>query len=940
MVATTGNGRKHDLMCISDNRGQRFPSSFHWPMFVTSRWQPAAGGGRCGETQAGTGTRPWDDRSSSSSCGRGSRRLVPWVGMELMLVVLFFVSKLLGATAAEDEADSRPLWTPLRADDGEVFRSNEVLQMYHLQATAQLYEQGGLNHDLSFFLTAVGFHSVDRPEVKVSMAYHPTNMTISLLPVISEDGRGLRWDHQAASTSLVMGVDQAYWTAGSYMGETTGAFFSYAVEFSLDYYQIHPRYQPFSVYEDYPGREFLTASSCDEYVWALFSAAQTRGVRLTPALLPQKHKIVIYSHTEPEIIVLNGDGSGGGDGDDDGEDVEDGDASPDDPAEEGELPRDGGSDGGNGSSSGSGGDGETTGSDSTFSWSSSSLSSSASNSEEVVWADDADGGGDGGDSSSSSSRSSNSTSGTSSTNSSSSSSSSSSDFGEGQQEESGGDVPTNSTDGDERQRGRRLLWGPSSRGLLDEDQVLPAQGAASLDDAGGLGEGGDGDVAGEGEGQAVGVVGDDLVTPPPAEASATAAASSTSLDDWQQVVAYYQSVQLCLQERKFSFVTSLKDFARYFDCLDDVAFISIGPHEYYKVNLTSSKLDPISLPEDLPEVQQRYEGFTLADTCIAIFILMILACGIHGVLWQAAVIQHWLKSRGYGRLEETLPDEDDAPELEQHPSLARKISSEYLRLGQLFFGRLDDSSSTSLLPSVASAPRSDTLSAGDHLGDAASFDPEGVLKGLSDGSDSDRPLSHRRPPHARVGSFEEVAVGEAETVSEWGLGSSKRRQRPTGGGAANGEEGLEMQATGASAAAAAGGRQGGEEGPEGRRRGGRRGDGDGALSGGTNGVSAAAGDDDAPLVPPSPPSLLPNVSEEAGNSLSPVADPAMAGDAGRFHGGTRRFSSGAGGPYLGGLDGGGDRWIGFAGSPRFDRTGRGVDAEPRPATAGSPPRVV
>ena len=36
-------------------------------------------------------------------------------------------------------------------------------------------------------------------------------------------------------------------------------------------------------------------------------------------------------------------------------------------------------------------------------------------------------------------------------------------------------------------------------------------------------------------------------------------------------------------QRKFSFVTSLKDFAQYFDCLDDVAFISIGPHEYYKV---------------------------------------------------------------------------------------------------------------------------------------------------------------------------------------------------------------------------------------------------------------------------------------------------------------------------------------------------------------------
>ena len=29
-----------------------------------------------------------------------------------------------------------------------------------------------------------------------------------------------------------------------------------------------------------------------------------------------------------------------------------------------------------------------------------------------------------------------------------------------------------------------------------------------------------------------------------------------------------------------------------------------------KVNLTSTKLDHISLPEELPEVPQRYEGFT------------------------------------------------------------------------------------------------------------------------------------------------------------------------------------------------------------------------------------------------------------------------------------------------------------------------------------------
>lgn len=53
--------------------------------------------------------------------------------------------------------------------------------------------------------------------------------------------------------SFLADVIKAYWTAISYMGETTGAFFSYAVEFSLDYHIRHPRYQPFSVYEDYPG---------------------------------------------------------------------------------------------------------------------------------------------------------------------------------------------------------------------------------------------------------------------------------------------------------------------------------------------------------------------------------------------------------------------------------------------------------------------------------------------------------------------------------------------------------------------------------------------------------------------------------------------------------------------------------------------------------------
>lgn len=64
------------------------------------------------------------------------------------------------------------------------------------------------------------------------------------------------------------------------------------------------------------------------------------------------------------------------------------------------------------------------------------------------------------------------------------------------------------------------------------------------------------------------------------------------LDDTPQSLparAFWSSLSLTPRaQRKFSFVTSLKDFAQYFDCLDDVAFISIGPHQYYKVGMSAS----------------------------------------------------------------------------------------------------------------------------------------------------------------------------------------------------------------------------------------------------------------------------------------------------------------------------------------------------------------
>lgn len=75
---------------------------------------------------------------------------------------------------------------------------------------------------------------------------------------ISKGDRGHRRSKYFCYVSAYLSIYccQNYWTGTSYMGETTGAFFSYAVEFSLDYHRENPRYQPFSVYDDYPGRSY------------------------------------------------------------------------------------------------------------------------------------------------------------------------------------------------------------------------------------------------------------------------------------------------------------------------------------------------------------------------------------------------------------------------------------------------------------------------------------------------------------------------------------------------------------------------------------------------------------------------------------------------------------------------------------------------------------
>lgn len=59
-------------------------------------------------------------------------------------------------------------------------------------------------------------------------------------------------------------------------------------------------------------------------------------------------------------------------------------------------------------------------------------------------------------------------------------------------------------------------------------------------------------------------------------------------------------------------------------------------------SLLSTVFDPVYVLHSCPYVCARRR----VDTLLAIWILLILACGVHGMLWQAALIQHWIKSSG------------------------------------------------------------------------------------------------------------------------------------------------------------------------------------------------------------------------------------------------------------------------------------------------------
>lgn len=250
--------------------------------------------------------------------------------------------------------------------------------------------------------------------------------------------------------------------------------------------------------------------------------------------------------------------------------------------------------------------------------------------------------------------------------------------------------------------------------------------------------------------------------------------------------------------------------------------------------------------------------------------------------WESATYDYSEPAPFPPQTEEVLPEEErDPPTLERHPSMTRQITTEYLRLGHIFLGKTEDYSVSPSSPRAASSGAGAAGAAASAAATSGSLSPPGkevsseASRHFGGRNGGGRPPQH--PPPARGAQINGATKTEGgEKGRGAGMGNPRRGRRVAR--REEGEEGVEMRATTKTRAVIAQeeGEKGGGVGPSSR-----------SAGGGPGRVGSPV---------------------ERGNSLSPPRPMLSPPQRNR-----------ASGPYRGGVDGGGDRWIGFAGSPRGER---------------------
>jgi len=188
----------------------------------------------------------------------------------------------------------------------KMFSGVDTVQLYHLLSDSTFYEQGSVDKELMYYKTAIGFWATASNE-KAVFVFAPTDNRLSFLPDIAisaSEGFKITW-RNSAQVYFDTTIDSSVWDGITFMGTMGGSTFKVVVDYVVQYALATTYYQPFSVYQQYPGSRFISASSCDESVWFLFEQLATLQISLNPVIVPKKVKIILYSPCVPEIYSMN-----------------------------------------------------------------------------------------------------------------------------------------------------------------------------------------------------------------------------------------------------------------------------------------------------------------------------------------------------------------------------------------------------------------------------------------------------------------------------------------------------------------------------------------------------------------------------------------------------------------------------------------------------------
>lgn len=95
-----------------------------------------------------------------------------------------------------------------------------------------------------------------------------------------------------AKIYYALSISDEEWDHAYYMAPLTGAVLSKVLnDYIIDYPNLHPRYQPFSVVEKSSGKAVLNSSNSEDFVWNVIRKLANMYVAIDPILAPKRYTL-------------------------------------------------------------------------------------------------------------------------------------------------------------------------------------------------------------------------------------------------------------------------------------------------------------------------------------------------------------------------------------------------------------------------------------------------------------------------------------------------------------------------------------------------------------------------------------------------------------------------------------------------------------------------